>query len=59
MSDRRQETCITIIINNEFTAIPLDEAARVYKRLGEILGADKQYPDGQLFNPERKGKDKD
>lgn len=44
------ETCLTIMINNEFVAMPMAEAARVYQRLGELLDADQKFPKGQLFN---------
>ena len=34
---RRKETCFTIMINDQFIALSLKEAIRVYDRLGDLL----------------------
>ena len=44
------ETCITIMINDQFIALPMKEAARVYERLGDLLNAEQRFPEGKLFN---------
>jgi len=44
------------MINDQFIALPIKEAERVYKRLGEILGVERIYPEGELFDPGRKDK---
>ena len=53
------ETCITIMINDEFVAMPLKEAARVYQRLGDLLDADHKYPKGMLFDHNKPWRDPD
>ena len=53
------ETCITIMINNDFVAMPMKEAARVYQRLGDLLNLDEKYPKGDLFNLNKKVRDDD
>lgn len=48
------ETCITIMINNEFVALPMKEAARVYQRLGDLLNVEDKFPEGKLFDPNKR-----
>ena len=48
------EICLTIMINDQFIVLPMKEAIRVYKRLGDLLNEGEKFPEGKLFDFNRK-----